>query len=732
MHNNELLFRRTGHVLVGAAPAPGLRASVAQLATLSQELEQLGHRPGPRLMQAWSQLSPTAFAQEAKALLALVKKRLGDHVRWRPLYPGFPDQVMRAEMAELYWNAFWHYVSEGQLREIPEPQDSPAKPAKPRGELAGYERFASLRLIELGEPRAFERLFTQLAGAASSLSAQDRQDLQTLVSGLGLRVYELMPQAFVSRENLAVLTAALLRMSWAPADVFAREHLHTATDALRLAAAWCQGDVSLAAPTRFVALPRRLRRLLMALIDASPARSEDMQRHAERFKRLGQVLHAGEFSRQHPQAAQAFARIHAGQRVPGFNSRLEAQLAQIRDAQDHDTQTQTLAETLTHLQTRPGELARRLDVLLRRAEGSGADAVLAAFEQVAQGVSVAVLLQVHRHFQTRLHLATSDESAKVAERDERPLRAFFPKGSIAKVFARPDTREPIAAPLCQQVVQICEAALLQHFAQRPALGRCWVDWQLARYNVPMAQRAASKALRTLTRGSRLPVPPTHTLRLFLWWKNAGEQCTDIDLSAGLFNAQYQYMETLAYYHLKTHGAVHSGDLVDGGDGAAEFIDLDMDVLRARGVRWVVMAVQSYTQQAFCDLPECFAGWMARRAPKSGEIFQPRTVQDRIDLVAHTTIALPLVFDLHTMEVIWADVALTQAPRWNNLHNNLRGVGLMLRALTQHHWPDLHTLFTLHARARGQLVKKSSQAETVFAPNGDITPFDLDRIRAEFL
>ncbi len=47
-----------------------------------------------------------------------------------------------------------------------------------------------------------------------------------------------------------------------------------------------------------------------------------------------------------------------------------------------------------------------------------------------------------------------------------------------------------------------------------------------------------------------------------------------------------------------------------------------------------MVVMSYTNQPYCDLPECFAGWMARTAPQSGEIYEPRTVQDKLDISAN--------------------------------------------------------------------------------------------------
>ena len=720
MNNNELLLRRTGRVVLDTAPAVGDTAPLAMLATLAHELEHLGHRLGPRLQAHLAGLDAAHLQQAAQTVLPLIRKRMGAHVRWQPLYPGFPQQVMNATLAELYWNAFQHYLSEGRLREVPH------DPADPRPALARHERFAVMRQVELGEPADFERIFRQLAGAGSSLSAEDQQDVRVLAQQLGLRALDLLPTHFTSRENLAVVSAAVLRMSWERSLAAMRPQLRTATDALRLAVAWCGGDVALAAATRFVKLPRRLRRLVMDVIEASAARDDDMQRRPERFKRLGQVVHAGEFARSHPQAAQAFARIHAGERVATFNREVEQSLAQAQ-----------LGRAMARLRQRPGELARRLDLLLRRAarggtpaDGGGAHAVLQAFEASSEQVSTAVLLQLIAHFRDRA-LRQGQDPAK------RDVRAFFPKGELAKVYAMADERPDLAAAQCLAVVDLCQAALLRRFAALPPLGRCWVDPQLVHCVAPMAQRSASKALRRLTRGSRLPMPQAHTLRLFVWWKNGGKGRVDIDLSAALYDANHQYLDVLSYYSLKSWGAVHSGDLVDGGEGAAEFIDLDVALLRGRGVRWVVVAVNSYTEQPFGELPECFGGWMARQAPGSGEVFEPATVSDRIDLAANSTIALPMMLDLQTMQLVWADIALTRHPSWNNVHNNLRGVGLMLRALTQRAWPSLYTLFALHAQARGALVPSEAAADMVFALGGEpsqqrVTPFDLDRIRADFL
>jgi hypothetical protein len=57
---------------------------------------------------------------------------------------------------------------------------------------------------------------------------------------------------------------------------------------------------------------------------------------------------------------------------------------------------------------------------------------------------------------------------------------------------------------------------------------------------------------------------------------------------------------------------------------------------------------------------------------------------------------------------------------------------MLRALVNLRKTDLYTLFDLHVRARGERVADVESAETVFGVDRRVTPFDLDRISAEYL
>jgi hypothetical protein len=176
-----------------------------------------------------------------------------------------------------------------------------------------------------------------------------------------------------------------------------------------------------------------------------------------------------------------------------------------------------LASTIELLRQRPGVFARRLDHLLRL--GGGREAV-DAFLLVADRVATPVLLQVFHHFQTRP--------------EARSLRAFFPKGNVAKVQIQDRALAPLPDDLTAPIAQGIRAILVRRFASLPPLGKVRVDESLKSYLVPFAMRSASKSLRTIARGSRIDLPEGNTLRFFLWWKN-GEDRTDIDLSALFFS-----------------------------------------------------------------------------------------------------------------------------------------------------------------------------------------------------
>ena len=123
----------------------------------------------------------------------------------------------------------------------------------------------------------------------------------------------------------------------------------------------------------------------------------------------------------------------------------------------------------------------------------------------------------------------------------------------------------------------------------------------------------------------------------------------------------------------------------------------------------------------------------RKKPGSGEVFEPTTVSNKIDVTADTQIAIPVILDLVERTVIWTDLALTRHPELNNnVEGNQRGMVLMGKALTTLRKPALHDLFLLHAKARGELVNTMDEADTIYSVEQGVTPYDIEQIMAEYL
>lgn len=260
----------------------------------------------------------------------------------------------------------------------------------------------------------------------------------------------------------------------------------------------------------------------------------------------------------------------------------------------------------------------------------------------------------------------------------------------------------------------------------------YLDEDLKNYTVPFSQRSASKALNTISRGSKIDVPVGDTIRFFIYWKE-GNNRADLDLSVLALDSDSGYKMTIAYYNLKEDGGYHSGDITSAPEGASEFIDIEISKCLKQGIRYLLMSINSYTNQLYCDLPICFAGFMVRQFPNSGEIYDPLTVENKFDLTANARIAIPMIIDLYEKKVIWTDLSLKSNPSTNNnVHHNLSSTTLINKSMTTMVKPNLYDLLTLHITARGENTLDIKEANTIFATDKGIKPSDIDILLSEYL
>lgn len=124
--------------------------------------------------------------------------------------------------------------------------------------------------------------------------------------------------------------------------------------------------------------------------------------------------------------------------------------------------------------------------------------------------------------------------------------------------------------------------------------------------------------------------------------------------------------------------------------------------------------------------------MMRERPNSGEIYDPRTVLDRMDLTTASRIVMPLLIDVVDRKVIWADMAMrNNMRRVNNVWGNHTTLGLIMASIMGAAKPDLYQLVALHVQARGELVTTPEEADISFTVV-DGFPFRHEEIASVFL
>lgn len=673
--------------------AQGAAVRSAFAATLSANLHSFGRSLSGDLLRGIADLSHAAASDLARDLTGAVRGQVGaDLSVAKPMYPNFPRQVMEASDAELYVNAVMHYLGDAVgVRVLP-------RYRLRRRDL--LDEVVHTQQLQVATPQMVTGHLERLLRSAVAWAPAQRDFMSAVLAERpDLVVADELP-TIPNRENAALF--AVLR---GPELVL--DNLVSVTDVLRVAVVLSGGEPSLADPPRFGRFSRPARRTLLAAIDRAPGDlTEDMSRHPELWKRLGERLHPGEHAVRFPRALAAFTAVRSKQ-ARSIASQVET----------------TLPDTVAvaHLlRTRPGELVRRLDHLLR----------------VDPATSEQVLDVVRAMKAPSLQVVVQALAALSTANGRPALRIFVPKGAVGSAHIVRDTRPPLPAETVVSVRTALQDKALEILRTATPLGRTFVDPELKAYTVPFGVRSASRSLRTVGRGTRVPLPEKDTLRLFVHWRDVDAATrTDLDLSALMLDENFEQAGQVAYYSMRNRYAWHSGDITSAPQGASEFLDVHLPGALDAGVRYVAMTVHCYTRQAFQEVPDCFAGFMSRAAPQSGEIYEPTTVENRFDLAADSRSATPMVFDLVQRTAIWLDLNVdVERKLQRNLADSAADVSKLLRAVLQRPAPTLFDLLLLHARARGEVVTTRSDADTIFStmPDSRLDVLDVAAINGDYL
>lgn len=703
---NKILLRRKNKLIVGNVGHVMSDDTQRYLVTMTKNIETLGYTFSNQLFNKLKTLTKEELFEFYKELVSELKKNIGADVQYNPMYPNFPESVMEENEMQLYMNAIIHYWSYGTIL-----------PCEEKNERLPLFDETKVKVIDSGEWEDLYEIFDNLCRSKTSISQTDKEDLEWIMKNSNVK----FPDEIPLKENVALIGKIYVESNpLATADKL-QKLFKTATDVLRLITAMSDGDISLATNTKYRSFKRKERRLLLELLDNCGNIQEDMLRYKNRWIRVGERLHPGEYKTgQYSNARLAFDKLRNNEKIQTFNSKV-----------DYNMKDKNFEKAILLLQKRPGELARRLDYLLRTVDKK--NNVINTFKDVANKVSTPVLLQIKEHFKNR--------------QEELSTRVFFPKGCLARSYAIENKLPDIDKKYCDAIVKICENALVEIYKSKDFMGNVYLSEEYKNYTVPFSQRSASKSLRTIVRGSRIKLKESaKAMRAFIWWTNMGNGNSgrvDIDLSATIFDENWNYINHVSYTRLrdKEMNVYHSGDITNGGDvngiGVSEFLDVDIESVANAGGRYVAYQVYSYSEQTFGNLPHAMFGWMEREDVKSGEIYEPKTVEQKMDLTSQSTVCIPVIFDCVEREFIWCDMNVSLDDYYyhrggNNVESNLMGVAATCYSIVNMKKPNLYDLINLHIRARGLRVENKGEADIVFDINDGITPFDAEVFMGEYI
>lgn len=426
----------------------------------------------------------------------------------------------------------------------------------------------------------------------------------------------------------------------------------TTTDVLRICVGLSGGDISLPAvpkkmvtqkvmngrrytlqkgvnPERvkfkFKKFKRSERKFILSLLEKTNCDAREMKLKDQRWVRLGEILHPGEYSALYPKAVRCFNLIRDG-KVTSWYGEVDAAFKTGYTA------------GLNKLAERPGEFIRRLDVLLRKNAVSQRNQTLEVFHKIALKVSNKVLFEVFTHFEERAVKTTG--------------RSIFIKGARKKT-PLPDL-PALPEGLIQNVQDTIFSALKEKFALLEAMGDCWVDPELKKIPLPTNMRSLSESLVPIIRGQRTPMASEKkVIRPFVHWHDVNGN-EDLDLHGFLLGKKQTVSFGYNGRHSDTIGC-YSGDVRNRRGPCAEYVDIKVAEATKMGFDYFVMVVHNFQRRPMSSLKDCVVGVMERDVSTSNSTWLPETITNCFKPASESSYVLIGVYDLNTREYIHLDM-----------------------------------------------------------------------------
>lgn len=689
---NDYLLRK-GYVYVGDLKTCDTRdgnENLRYITTMLKNIESQGFTLSCDIIDTLNNSSKDDIILFYQKLITVIRNNLGYSFKMEKLlYKNFPNELMEKDYVSLYLEQLIHYISLGSI--LPESEKS--------------NTFPLIHNKQLSVIKPLFDISTMVSDLLCSKVPLDDTDKKFIVDSVNIENLVDLSAILPKQDKMLKETLVFLINLLNTINISHEYKLKTATDVLRLVADKCGGDVSLVDNTFYMHLSRPYRRFIMDSLSECDNIEEDIRRHKQHWLRLGEYVKP--FTYKDAKYEKVNAAFYKLRNDP-------SKLFSIGSYIDKAHIEGRVHDILQILSTRPGEFGRRLLSLIRNNSESDTLEIINAFDAVINQIETMTLLSIQT------------ECTKLQANEDK-LRIFMPKSNGSKIYCDADKRDKINEMYLALIKRNITTELYNRFSKLHRLGKVYIDPALSTINIPTAERNNTTKFKAFPRGSRTKIDTsTKILRLFVYWKDR----SDIDLSALMFNENLEVSNFCSFRNRFSDYFHHSGDIINGAEGASEYIDIDLEKIQSSGCKYIVTAINSFSGIDFVEYEELFSGFMERQN-NTGEVFEPLSVSHTSRLSGNSSWNVPVIFDVKNREIIWADVALNgfSGDSVDRADEKIRYVAYAMINMNK---PSLNDLFALHAIARGEIVTNKFEADTIFSLDSGITPFDTELILSKFL
>lgn len=330
-------------------------------------------------------------------------------------------------------------------------------------------------------------------------------------------------------------------------------------------------------------------------------------------------------------------------------------------------------------------LERRLKMLLSRASITDAIAIL----DMVPANNPIVLYQTL--------------SAMVADDNEPRVFTFFSDNRV-KTHRETDyeavyRKSRLSDTIKQILTEVLLEKIKEYYRSLPTFGKVYVADNFYNLGLPTNTSASGKGIDVLPIGSRVPCTGS-AIRTFVHWKHA----FDIDSSLIIVDKDDNLSaEGWFSYGNRSYGndILFSGDIT--GANGAEYFDIQLDSLAAKGYKYVVQTFHGYMSKL--DAGEIYAGYQ-NKSNLNTKAWDPKNIETQFRVVGDSRGCIAFAIDIQKREMIILNQIVESDDRV------VRPAGF--KTIEKYLQPG-YLLMNLGmvAACRGELVTNPAEADVVF-------------------